>query len=72
MQGNSVLIMSCSTLQGGKPDLSAPPPFTIAELRAAIPAHLWKKNVWRSLGFTAMDIAVVAALALGAYHVNAW
>lgn len=58
--------------QDGKPDLSAAPPFTLGDLRAAIPAHLWKKNVWRSLAYTALDVAVVAALAVGAYKMNIW
>lgn len=31
------------TLQDGTYDLSAPPPFTLQDLRAAIPAHCWQK-----------------------------
>lgn len=56
----------------GRPDLSAQPPVTLAELRAAIPAHLWKKSVWRSLSYVLLDVCVVAALAVGAQWMNAW
>lgn len=52
--------------------LAAPPPFTMADIRNAIPPHCFKKDVWRSLRYLALDVAVVAALAVGAYSLDAW
>nr|ACD03846.1 omega-3 fatty acid desaturase [Lobosphaera incisa]AGZ87952.1 plastid omega-3 fatty acid desaturase [Lobosphaera incisa H4301]ART29444.1 omega-3 fatty acid desaturase [Lobosphaera incisa] len=51
---------------------AAPPPFTLADIKAAVPAHCWKKSTWRSMAFLARDVGVVAALAVGAYTLNAW
>jgi omega-3 fatty acid desaturase (delta-15 desaturase) len=53
-------------------DYSAPPPFTIADLRAAIPKHCWEKSTWRSLSYLFRDVAVIAALGLGAAYMNSW
>jgi omega-3 fatty acid desaturase (delta-15 desaturase) len=58
--------------EDGSYDLSAPPPFTLQDLRNAIPKHCWEKNTWRSMGFLALDVAIVAGLAAGAYALNAW
>jgi omega-3 fatty acid desaturase (delta-15 desaturase) len=58
--------------QDGSYDLSAPPPFTLQDLRNAIPAHCWEKNTARSMAFLALDVAIVAGLAVGAYTLNAW
>lgn len=44
-------------------DPSAPPPFRIAEIRAAIPKHCWVKNPWRSLSYVFRDMFVIFALA---------
>jgi hypothetical protein len=46
----------------------APPPteapnFTIADVRAAIPPHLFERNAWTSSMYLARDIAILAALA---------
>ena len=53
-------------------DPSAPPPFKIAEIRAAIPKHCWIKNPWRSLSYVLRDVLVVAALLAAAIHFNSW
>ncbi|KAL3694482.1 hypothetical protein R1sor_008133 [Riccia sorocarpa] len=53
-------------------DYSAPPPFTIAELRAAIPKHCWVKSTWRSISYLIRDLLVVAALAAGAAYLDNW
>ncbi|OUZ99111.1 Fatty acid desaturase [Macleaya cordata] len=50
----------------------APPPFKIAEIRAAIPKHCWIKNPWRSLSYVVRDIVVVFALAASAAYINNW
>lgn len=59
-------------LQDGSYDLSAPPPFGLADIRNAIPKHCWQKNAWRSMAYLALDVGIVAGLAIGAYTINAW
>nr|QWW89555.1 Omega3 fatty acid desaturase [Chromochloris zofingiensis] len=58
--------------QDGTYDLSAPPPFSLSDIRNAIPAHCWNKNAWKSMAYLALDVAVVAGLAVAAYTVNQW
>lgn len=59
-------------LQDGSYDLSAPPPFGLSDIREAIPKQCWEKNTLRSMGHLAVDVAIVAGLAAGAYALNAW
>jgi omega-3 fatty acid desaturase (delta-15 desaturase) len=59
-------------LQDGSYDLSAPPPFTLADLRNAIPAHCWEKNTFKSMAYMFLDVGIVAGLAVAAYTLNAW
>lgn len=58
--------------QDGSYDLSAPPPFGLADIREAIPKQCWEKNAWRSMAYLALDVGIVAGLAIGAYSLNAW
>lgn len=53
-------------------DASKKPPFTLSDIRAAIPKHCWEKNQWRSLSYVARDVAIVFGLAAGAAAVNSW
>ena len=53
-------------------DPSAPPPFKIAEIRAAIPKHCWVKDPLRSLSYVIRDILVVFGLAAAAVHFDNW
>lgn len=53
-------------------DPSAPPPFRIAEIRAAIPKHCWVKNPWRSLSYVFRDVLVIFALAFAAICLDTW
>ncbi|KAL8516370.1 hypothetical protein ACS0TY_014864 [Phlomoides rotata] len=53
-------------------DPAAPPPFRIADIRAAIPAHCWVKNPWRSFSYVVWDVAAVAALLAAAAYVDNW
>ncbi|CAM6053979.1 unnamed protein product [Sphagnum tenellum] len=53
-------------------DPSARPPFTLADIRAAIPKHCWEKNTWKSMSFLARDVAIVFGLAAGAAYLNTW
>nr|QBQ82061.1 omega-3 fatty acid desaturase [Paeonia ludlowii] len=56
----------------GKFDPSAPPPFRIADVRAAIPKHCWVKDPWRSLSYVLRDVIVVFGLAAIAIYFNSW
>ncbi|KAL6960272.1 Omega-3 fatty acid desaturase, chloroplastic [Sarracenia purpurea var. burkii] len=56
----------------GEFDPSAPPPFRIAEIRAAIPSHCWVKDPWRSLSYVVRDVAVVFGLAAAAIYFDSW
>jgi omega-3 fatty acid desaturase (delta-15 desaturase) len=53
-------------------DPSAPPPFKIAEIRAAIPKHCWIKNPWISLCYVLRDLFIVTALIAAANYFNNW
>ena len=45
-------------------DPSAPPPFKIADIRAAIPKHCWEKNTLRSLSYVLRDVLIVVLIQL--------
>ncbi|KAM0884633.1 hypothetical protein ACQ4PT_030877 [Festuca glaucescens] len=53
-------------------DTAKPPPFRIGDVRAAVPAHCWRKSPLRSLSYVARDLAAVAALALLAWGLDSW
>ncbi|TXG74404.1 hypothetical protein EZV62_002983 [Acer yangbiense] len=58
--------------EDGEFDPSAPPPFKIGEIRAAIPNHCWVKNPWRSMSYVLRDLVVVSALIAAAVYFNTW
>lgn len=53
-------------------DYGAPPPFTLADIRNAIPKQCWEKDTWRSLSFLARDVLMVSGLAAAAFAVDSW
>jgi omega-3 fatty acid desaturase (delta-15 desaturase) len=53
-------------------DVYAPPPFTLADIRAAVPEHCWKRDTVRSFAYLARDVAVVIGLAAAAAAINSW
>lgn len=53
-------------------DPSEPPPFTLADIRAAIPKHCWAKDPWKSMSYVVRDVAVVVGLAAAASYFNNW
>ncbi|BFI31024.1 acyl-lipid omega-6 desaturase (Delta-12 desaturase) [Marchantia polymorpha subsp. ruderalis] len=53
-------------------DYSAAPPFTIADLRAAIPKHCWVKSTWRSISYLIRDVLVVTILGAAAAYFDNW
>lgn len=56
----------------GEFDCGAPPPFKLADIRAAIPKHCWVKDPWRSMSYVVRDVAIVFGLAAGAAYLNNW
>lgn len=56
----------------GEFDPGAPPPFKLADVRAAIPKHCWVKNPWRSMSYVLRDVVVVLGLAAVAAYFNNW
>eukprot|EP00245_Coleochaete_scutata_P002028 TRINITY_DN125_c0_g1_i1.p1 TRINITY_DN125_c0_g1~~TRINITY_DN125_c0_g1_i1.p1 ORF type:complete len:472 (+),score=58.33 TRINITY_DN125_c0_g1_i1:109-1416(+) len=53
-------------------DASAPPPFTLQDIKNAIPKQCWEKNPWKSMSYVVRDVAIVFGLAAGAAAINAW
>ncbi|CAD6203207.1 unnamed protein product [Miscanthus lutarioriparius] len=57
---------------GGEFDPGAPPPFGLAEIRAAIPKHCWVRDPWRSMSYVLRDVVVVLGLAAAAARLDSW
>ncbi|KAK7287449.1 hypothetical protein RIF29_00727 [Crotalaria pallida] len=53
-------------------DPGAPPPFKLADIRAAIPKHCWVKDPWKSMSYVLRDVIVVLGLAAAAAYFNNW
>uniref|UniRef100_A0A0C9S6X8 TSA: Wollemia nobilis Ref_Wollemi_Transcript_10281_2009 transcribed RNA sequence n=1 Tax=Wollemia nobilis TaxID=56998 RepID=A0A0C9S6X8_9CONI len=53
-------------------DPSARPPFSLADIRAAIPKHCWVKDTWKAMSYVVRDVAIVFGLAAGAVYLNNW
>jgi hypothetical protein len=51
-------------------DLSGAPPFTLADIRAAIPEHCWERDAMKSMGYLIRDVAIILGLAAGAFAIN--
>lgn len=51
-------------------DFGAEPPFTLTDIRKAIPEKCFKKDTLRSMSYLARDVIVVAGLAAGALAVK--
>ena len=58
--------------EGEQFEAARPPPFQIAEIRAAIPAHCWVKSPWRSMGYVVWDVIVVSTMAAAAAYLDHW
>ncbi|KAG6728773.1 hypothetical protein I3842_02G190400 [Carya illinoinensis] len=56
----------------GEFDPGSPPPFRLADIRAAIPKHCWVKDPWRSMSYVVRDVVVVFGLAAVAAYFNHW
>ncbi|RWW72481.1 hypothetical protein BHE74_00019695 [Ensete ventricosum] len=53
-------------------DPAMPPPFWLAEIRAAIPKHCWEKDPWRSMSYVVRDVVAVFGLAAAAAFLDNW
>eukprot|EP00475_Leptophrys_vorax_P022758 TRINITY_DN3097_c0_g1_i5.p1 TRINITY_DN3097_c0_g1~~TRINITY_DN3097_c0_g1_i5.p1 ORF type:complete len:436 (+),score=-2.06 TRINITY_DN3097_c0_g1_i5:57-1364(+) len=53
-------------------DYAAPPPFSLADLRAAIPKHCWEKNAWWSLSYFVLDVCLIIIIGALAYAADSW
>lgn len=53
-------------------DASCPPPFSLADVRSAIPPHCWNKSASVSLCFFARDVALVLSFACVAAFLDNW
>ncbi|KDO56666.1 hypothetical protein CISIN_1g012763mg [Citrus sinensis] len=58
--------------EGSEFDPGAPPPFKLADIRAAIPKHCWVKDPWKSMSYVVRDVVVVFGLAAAAAYLNNW
>lgn len=56
----------------GEFDPGVPPPFKLADIRAAIPKHCWVKDPWRSMSYVVRDVVAVFGLAAVAAYFNNW
>ncbi|GBF89180.1 omega-3 fatty acid desaturase [Raphidocelis subcapitata] len=56
----------------GSFDLSAAPPFSLSDIRDAIPARCFERSAAKSFAYLAFDVAVVAGLAAAAFTLNSW
>jgi acyl-lipid omega-3 desaturase len=52
--------------------LSQAPPFTLSDLREAIPDKCWEKDAFKSFSYLVKDVAIVLGLAAGAYFLDSW
>lgn len=50
--------------------LAQRPPFSLEDVRKAIPEHLWKKDTLKSVSYLVRDVAIVFALAYAAVTIN--
>lgn len=53
-------------------DPASPPPFSLADIRSAIPKHCWVKDSWKSMSYVLRDVVVVFGLAAAAAFLNHW
>lgn len=53
-------------------DLSAAPPFTLRDLREAIPEECWQRDTAKSFAYLVKDVAIVLGLAAGAFAIDSW
>lgn len=69
MQSNTVLKQAAITASSTpKEEL----PFTLQDLKAAIPAYCFEPSVWKSLSYFFLDIGIIAGFYAIAYKLDSW
>lgn len=69
MQSNTVLKQATITASSTpKEEL----PFTLQDLKAAIPAYCFEPSVWKSLSYFFLDIGIIAGFYAIAYKLDSW
>ena len=48
------------------------PPFTVGELKSAIPSYCFQPSIWRSLSYFFLDLGIISLLYAVAYTLNSW
>ncbi|XP_008793121.2 omega-3 fatty acid desaturase, chloroplastic [Phoenix dactylifera] len=73
-EGGEVSGKRVNGCEGEEPefDPGMPPPFGLAEIRAAIPKHCWVKDSWKSMSYVVRDVVAVFGLAAAAAYLNNW
>lgn len=69
MQSNTVLNQATSPASSTR---TTELPFTLQDLKAAIPAHCFEPSVWKSLAYFFLDIGIIAGLYAIAYSLDSW
>lgn len=69
MQSNTVLNQATSPASSTR---TTELPFTLQDLKAAIPAHCFEPSVWKSLSYLFLDIGIIAGLYAIAYSLDSW
>lgn len=47
-------------------------PFTLQDIRSAIPPHCFEPSLWRSIAYFCLDIGIIAGLYAVAHQIDAW
>ncbi len=69
MQSNTVLNQAAVT---APPSRTTELPFTLQDIRAAIPARCFEPSVWRSLAYFFLDLGIIAGLYAIACTLDSW
>ncbi|MBD1828630.1 DUF3474 domain-containing protein [Microcoleus vaginatus GB1-A2] len=69
MQSNTVLNPASNQ---GSSSRTAELPFTLQDIKAAIPAHCFEPSAWKSLAYFFLDIGIIAGLYAIAYTLDSW
>jgi omega-3 fatty acid desaturase (delta-15 desaturase) len=72
VQSDLVLPRPEESLKGSYPSTSSDLPFTLQDLKAAIPEACFQPSVGRSLAYFLQDIGIITALYILAYQIDAW
>ncbi|MBD1937743.1 DUF3474 domain-containing protein [Microcoleus sp. FACHB-68] len=71
MQANANTVITEATLTASS-TRTAELPFTLQDLKAAIPASCFEPSIWKSLSYFFLDISIIAGLYVLAYRLDSW